>query len=59
MYHNLKKQILDANTETYGNIFEQIIRINEEMTKKLGIRIDLRKSNMINENEGNDDSEIS
>lgn len=29
------------------------------MTKKLGIRIDLRKSNMINENEGNDDSEIS
>ena len=57
MYHILKKQILNSNTEKYGNIFEQIIQINEEMTKKLGIRIDMRKSNMINEDEGNEDSE--
>jgi len=27
------------------------------MTKKLGIRIDMRKANMINEDEGNEDSE--
>ena len=56
MYHILKKQILNSNTEKYGNIFEQIIQINEEMTKKLGIRIDMRKANMINEDEGNEDS---
>ena len=57
MYHILKKQILNSNTEKYGNIFEQIIQINEEMTKKLGIRIDMRKANMINEDEANEDSE--
>lgn len=57
MYHILKNQILNSNTEKYGNIFEQIIQINEEMTKKLGIRIDMRKANMINEDEGNEDSE--
>ena len=56
MYHVLKKQILNSNTEKYGNIFEQIIHINEEMTKRLGIRIDVRKANRINEDDGNEDS---
>ena len=59
MYHIFKNHILNSNTEKYGNIFEQIIHINEEMTKKLGIRIDVRKSNMINEDEGYEDTEQS
>ena len=29
------------------------------MTKRLGIRIDLRKANLINEDEGNEDTEQS
>lgn len=59
MYHVLKKQILNSSTEKYGSICEQVIQINEEMTKRLGIRIDLRKANLINEEEGNEDTEQS
>ena len=59
MYHVLKKQILNSSTEKYGSICEQVIQINEEMTKRLGIRIDLRKANLINEDEGNEDTEQS
>ena len=41
-----------------GNIFDEIKRINDEMTKRLEMKIDLRKENMVIYSDDEDESDM-
>ena len=57
MFQILQKQILDQKTIQFGNIQEEIIKINNLMTQRLGVRVDLRKGNLMNEEEEDNDQD--
>lgn len=38
----LRDELLDSTNLTKGSLFDNIIKINEKMTKQMGVRIDLR-----------------
>lgn len=44
---------MDDNNFTDGTLFDQIIKINKEMTKKLKIKIDLQKERLMDEDPAN------
>lgn len=41
---------MDNSNFTDGTIFDNIIKINEKMIKKLHIKVDLRKKEILDEN---------
>ena len=45
----MQKQLMDFSNYTDGTIFDNIIQINKEMTKKMKMRIDLRQDNKLEE----------
>lgn len=49
LIERMQKQIMDFSNFTDGTIFDQIIKINEEMTEKLKIKTDLRKDEIVAE----------
>ena len=44
---------MDDNNFTDGTLFDQIIKINKEMSKKLKIKIDLQKERLMDEDPAN------
>ena len=49
----LEGQISQGNIK--GNIFDEILRINKEMTQRLALKIDLRTENMVAAEESDDE----
>ena len=47
MVERMQKQIMDFSNFSDGTIFDEIIRINEEMSRKLKIKCDLRKDEIV------------
>ena len=45
----MQKQLMDFSNYTDGTIFDNIIKINQEMTKKMKMRIDLRQDSKLDE----------
>jgi len=49
LFTRIQSQILDDSNFTNGTIFDEILKINAEMTKHLKTRIDLRTDSCISE----------
>ena len=47
LYTRLQAQILDDSNFTNGTIFDEIQRINEQMSKHMQVRIDLRTNSLL------------
>ena len=47
LYSRIQSQILDDKDFTNGCVFDDIVKINNEMTKYLQVRIDLRTNNLL------------
>jgi len=47
LYSKLQHEILDDTNFTTGSIFDDIIKINDEMSKRLQARIDLRTEDLL------------
>jgi len=47
LYSRLQRQLMDMTSYGNGTIFEKIQEINEEMTRRLEIGIDLRNKFML------------
>ena len=50
LHQRIQKQIMDNCNFTDGTLFDNIVKINNEMAKYLNVRIELRKANLIQEN---------
>lgn len=60
MIENATKRLVDkleqqiGNNGIKGNIFDEIKRINSEMTQRMSMKIDLRRENMVVESDASD-----
>jgi len=49
VYMKMQRQLMDMTNLTDGTIFDNIIKINNEMTKKMNLRVDLRTPSSLEE----------
>ena len=53
LYRRIQEQIMDNNNFTAGSLFENIMKINEDMASKLKVKVDLRRKQLCGDDQAN------